>query len=195
MNRVEIKQLPNDVKLSAYFNSSPKKSIQRIEALKPVYTEQVGVGGIKEKQLLLVMEKSHRENSTFKEQLLFDGKSLDTIEHYMYAYIPQKFDVVAGQCLKYEWSRIEDNPTLAQVWENPINYKKLEIFTKLFLGFGKENPVKYSQNDDLFTQVNAEKNELDTFLKIAKDDEKMGKMQEYCGYNKLYIKSFIKNCR
>ena len=191
MNRVEIKKLPNNVKLSAYFNNSPNSSIQKIEALKSVYVESIEKNCIEKKDLVLNLEKVEDKNTTFKEQILFNGKSTGVAEvYYMYSFSPQKFNKNTRHYENYKWVRIKDHPTLLQVWKKPLEYIKIKEFIKLFYGFDEKNPIKISYNNIDFTQEKPDIENLDTLLKIAKNDGNLGQFQEYCGYKEEYFNRF-----
>ena len=197
MNRVEIKNLPNGVKLSAYFFNSQENTIQRIEATKSIYVKTAEMNGIEKKDLVLNMEKTGEKNTTFREQILFNKKNIGVTEvYYMYAYSPQKFNTITNRYENYKWSRVKNNPTLLQVWKKPLEYIRLKEFTKLFYGFDEKNPIKIVLDNNDFTQKEQSLDNLDNLLQIAKKDEKLGEFQEFCGYEERYLNRFRReNCR
>ncbi|MBR1544761.1 MAG: hypothetical protein IJ638_02355 [Alphaproteobacteria bacterium] len=197
MKRIETKNLPNNVKLSAYFENTKGKSIEKIEALKEVYVKNFKDRKIEKRDLILRMEKVNEKNTTFMEQIYFNGNKTGFAEvHYAYSYEPTKLNPITDEYEDYKWKRNKTNPTLLQVWKSPLDYSGIKEFIKLFYGFDEKNPINFASYDTLLKQYNQDKESLNVFLRIAREDKNLGPFQEYSGYQEDYFDMFIKgNCR
>ena len=179
MKHTEAKTLSNNTLLVAYFDGEKKNTIRMIEAKRSVFIKKRVAENITLKKipLNLFITKSEENGISYESELLFGNKNFGKTKYFSgfsKPYIPEED---RRGLLPPELERI--NPTLLQIWNNPMAFKDLRNFVELFSGNYRDNPLDFTGFKSVQSLVKSDWNSMQLFVLFGESSD--GKEESLLG--------------